>query len=316
MGNLLSAGETTITTTPIYIQQPLATEIITKQQKLIKNIEETIMQNKNALVLDAKPTTTPTATPTRPTATSQTISRFENVNPISDYYTPPFYLANTNAPEVKDYVDAYNKSVALLDDPAQANQVKFDTYIHLQNKKVADLQSAINSFPTQGNIQNPIKAIKNLKTSSSLNVEEYPDPANNTTNQPSTYVGNGASNYPNYLIYGNNGCLQYNKGTTTTTNTKEPATWSFQPCNSNLPQQRFNMKKINTLDDYNGKITDPANQNYKIADTNSVIMGFYVVNPETDSDQCLTLNNDGLSVMPCNVDSSQRFKPFYHSITP
>ena len=325
MGNLISSSESTITTTPIYIQQPLATEVITKQQKLITNLKDTIIKNKNALVIDANqqstnstttmetPTTTTVINTATPITTSQSISRFENVNPVSDYYTPPFYLANTNTPEVKDYVDAYNKSVALLDDPEQANQAKFDTYIYLQNKKIADLQSAINSFPTQGNIQNPIKAIKNLKTSSSLNVEEYPDPANKNTNQPSTYVGNGATNYPNYLIYGNNGCLQYNKGTTTP---NEPATWSFQPCNSNIEQQRFNMSKINTMEDYNAKITDPVNQNYKIADTNSVIMGFYVVNPETDNNQCLTLNNDGLSVMPCNINASQRFKPFYHSITP
>jgi len=310
MGNLLSSGESTITTTPIYIQQPLATAVITKQEKLIENLKKTIIQNKNALVIDANPQSTNSTT----TTTSQSISRFENVNPVSDYYTPPFYLANTNTPEVKDYVDAYNKSVALLDDPEQANQAKFDTYIHLQNKKIADLQSAINSFPTQGNIQNPIKAIKNLKTSSSLNVEEYPDPTNTNTKQPSTYIGNGASRYPNYLIYGNNGCLQYNKGTAR--NANEPSTWSFQPCNSNLAQQRFNMSKVNTMEDYNAKITDPANKNYKIADTNSVIMGFYVVNPETDNNQCLTLNNDGLSVMPCNIDASQRFKPFYHSITP
>lgn len=298
MGNLLSTGQETITTTPVYIQQPLATEVITKQTQLITDLENAIKQTRNALIIDAKlPSNT------------QSISQFANVNPVSDYYTPSFKLANTNTPELKDYVDAYNKSVALLDDPNQLNQSAFDTYMHLQNKKINELRDAINTFPTKSAIQQPIKAIKNLKTSQSLNVEEYPDPTNHNSTQPATYRGNGATAYPNYLIYGNNGCLQYNK-------TANSGTWAFQPCNSNLPEQRFNMTQINTMDDYNNKITDTANQSYKIADSNSVIMGFYVVNPETANNQCLTLNPDGLSVMPCNIDASQRFKPFYHSISP
>jgi hypothetical protein len=295
---------------PEYIKQPLATEIISKQQRLINNLEQTIEQNR-ILGIESNPTPSQQAIATT-TKSISSISRFANVNPVSDYYTPPFNLANTNAPELKDYVDAYNKSVSLLDDPNQLNQAKFDTYIHLQNKKLAELQSALDTFPTNGNIVNPIKAIKNLQTSVSLNVEEYPDPANKNTTQSDTYSGNGATKYPNYLIYGNNGCLQYNK----TVDNNMPATWSFQPCNSNLPEQRFNMSKINTLDDYNAKITNPINKNYQISDTNSVIMGFYVVNPETDANQCMTLNNDGLSVMPCTIEASQRFKPFYHSITP
>jgi len=185
--------------------------------------------------------------------------------------------------------------------------------MHLQNKKINDLQTAMASFPTNGNVSNnPVKAIKNLKTSASLNVEEYPDP-NNNTYQPKTYQGNGAPAYPNYLIYGNNGCLKYNQATT---NPNIPATWDFQACNSNDPAQRFNMKQINTLADYNNKITSPNNKSYKIYNTDTAIMGFYAVSPETASDQCLMLNNDGLSVMPCTMDSSQRFKPYYHSISP
>ena len=40
-----------------------------------------------------------------------------------------------------------------------------------------------------------------------------------------------------------------------------------------------------------------------------------VVNPETAADQCLMLNNDGLSIMPCNMTSEQRFKALYSTIT-
>ncbi len=308
------------TTTPAnYADATLANTIITKQESLIKNLQDAINQYKNILSIDASqisgitttiPATTMPATP----STTASVERFANVSSnTQDYDVPPFYLANNNSPEVKDYIEVYNKSIALLDDPNKLNQAQFDTYIHLQNKKINELQNAINTFPTNRNtMDQPIKAIKNIKTSTALNVEEYPNPQNNRT-QPTTYRGNGAPTYPNYLIYGNNGCLQYTKETT---NPNAPASWAFQSCNANDSKQRFNMSKINTLADYNGKITDPNHQNRQILDTNSVIMGFYVVNPETAADQCLMLNEEGLSVMPCNMDASQRFKQLYHSVNP
>ena len=154
-------------------------------------------------------------------------------------------------------------------------------------------------------------AIKNIGTSGLLNVNEFSEPNTDpaSRNPKRDYNGNGSVNYPNYVIYGNNGCLQFD-------NTQSPSIYNFQACNANDSRQRFNMTQITSLDTYNGKITDPGNQSYRINSTDNTILGFYVVNPETDSNQCLTINNDGLSVIPCNLDSSQRFKPYYHSIYP
>jgi len=145
-------------------------------------------------------------------------------------------------------------------------------------------------------------------------VEPYPDPASKTS-LPSYYVGNGATTYPNYLIYTNNGCLQYKPSDNAN---KAAASWTVQPCNSNLSGQRFNMQQVNNMTQYNALISNSnnANASYKISDPNSSIFGFYIVNPEGYDEQCLQLNGDGLSVMPCNMDSSQRFKPYYHSIAP
>lgn len=283
MGNLIStSSETTITTTPNYIEPSLATNVINKQQQIITNLQTAISDTRNLLKIDAN---------------TNTKSSFVNINPISDYYTPPFYLANSNTPEVKDYINKYNQSIELLDDPNLLNKAQFDTYIHLQNKKINELQNVLSTFPTNNAQLQPIKAIKNIKTSNSLNVEEYPNSQN----------GNGSTTYPNYLIYGNNGCLSYNASKNN---------WAFKSCNANDSTQRFTITKINTKDDYNAKIINPKNQSYQIQDTNSVIMGFYSVNPETDNNQCLQLNTDGLSVMPCTMESSQRFKTLYHSVNP
>ena len=290
---------------------PTTTKQLMNQQlaKNISSLQNTII---NAAQANANAVSNITLNAvTVPTASN--IEGFAIQQQPNNLYQKPIYIQPNGSPQVDDYISAYNKSVALLDDPNRMSQANFDAYIHLQDNKIAKLQSAISSFPTNSPQQNnPIRSIKNLKTSGSLNVEPYPDPATQT-NLPNYYAGNGASTYPNYLIYANNGCLQYVPSDAAS---KAPATWAVRSCNSNLSGQRFNMKQVNNMAQYNALITDPNSASYKITDPNSSIFGFYIVNPEGYGEQCLQLNGDGLSVMPCNMDSSQRFKPYYHSIKP
>jgi hypothetical protein len=232
-----------------------------------------------------------------------------------------FYDVSASLPDLKTYQDIYTKSVALTDDPNNYNQVAFDTYMYLQNKKINGLQSSINSLKSQigTSKQPPIKAFRNMENSHILNLEEYPNPSTPNNGQPSTYKGNGSTQYPNYLIYGNNGCLQYNPASSSPNQNplkSAPANWSFTSCNASKPNQQFYAKQITSKTEYNNPIKDPKNASYKISDPSSTNMGFYVVNPRGMSDQCLQLNSDGLSVMPCNMDSSQRFKPMYRNALP
>lgn len=342
MGNLLSSNPTTTQPEPEQVNitttssnnvitskptmSPTTTTTPTMDQKMaqnIANLQNTIISvaqaNANAASKINLPdsnqtyTSSPTPTPTNISKEGFTIQQ-QHV----DLYQAPIYIPDNVSPELNDYVSTYNKSVALLDDPNRMSQANFDAYIHLQDDKIAKLQSAIALYPTNAPKQNNlIRSIKNLKTSTSLNVEPYPNPATQTS-LPTYYAGNGAPTYPNYLIYTNNGCLQYSPGNNTGNNTasKASASWTVQPCNSNLSGQRFNMQQVNNMAQYNALILDPNNASYKITDPNSSIFGFYIVNPEGYGEQCLQLNGDGLSVMPCNMDSSQRFKQYYHSITP
>ena len=300
----------TSTTSPnINTVPPTTTKQLMEQQlaKNISNLQNTIINAAQANAV-SNITLNALAAPTASNVEGFAIQQ----QPINLYQTPQ-YIPTNGSPELDDYISAYNKSVALLDDPNRLSQANFDAYIHLQDNKIAKLQSAISSFPTNAPQQNnPFRSIKNLKTSGSLNIEPYPDPATQT-NLPNYYVGNGAPTYPNYLIYTNNGCIQYVPSDAAS---KEPATWAVRSCNSNLSGQRFNMKQVNNMAQYNALIMDPNSASYKITDPNSSIFGFYIVNPEGYGEQCLQLNGDGLSVMPCNMDSSQRFKPYYHSIIP
>ena len=88
----------------------------------------------------------------------------------------------------------------------------------------------------------------------------------------------------------------------------------IKSCNANNPNQQFITNQINSLDKYNAPITDKNNSSYLLKDSKNTQFGFYVVNPSTANDQCLQLNNDGISVMPCNMDSSQRFGTNYNTV--
>lgn len=266
---------------------------ISLQNEIIKSLADLIDKNK-----------------INTTNTESLKSKFQDIPSISISNLP------SNIPDLKTYTNTYNKSIALTDDPNNYNKIAFDTYIYLQNKKMDEIQKNIQTVNSKlsGDRKNPpIKAIKNMNNSHILNLEEYPNPSISNTGQPSTYKGNNSSKYPNYLIYGNNGCLQYNAMTSSPVS---PIQWSFQPCNATDSRQQFYMKQINTLEDYNLPIKDINNDNYKINSIENINMGFYIVNPSSSNEQCLQLNNDGLSVMPCNMDSTQRFKPMYRTAIP
>lgn len=214
-----------------------------------------------------------------------------------------------DSPDINTYLDSYNKSMAVVDDPSNINKVNFDTYIYLQNKKITELQNAINTFPTKAQLNAPVKSIKNISTSKLLNVEEYTSKAIKPNGAPD-------DKYPNYLIYGNNGCLQYNPGIDSTTSlSSTPAEYKFTSCNASNPKQQFFAKQITDKDTYNYPISE-SNRSYKISDQSSTNMNFYVINPIGADKQCLQLNNDGLSVMPCTMYPTQRFKPMYQNAIP
>ena len=281
----------------------------TQPPTMSSNIYENIiaLQNSSITKINTLLNNTYTSTPTS-THTSS-MDNFADITPIKSI-------------DLITYQDIYTKSVALTDSDTDYDKVAFDTYMHLQDKKINELQTNLNNIQTQfGTLKTPpVKAFRNLSNSQVLNVEGYlkPDPTATNNGQPSTYKGNGASpdKYPNYLIYGNNGCLQYNPGIDSTTSlSSTPAEYKFTSCNASNPKQQFFAKQITDKDTYNYPISE-SNRSYKISDQSSTNMNFYVINPIGADKQCLQLNNDGLSVMPCTMYPTQRFKPMYQNAIP
>ena len=243
------------------------------------------------------------------------IETFEN-NPMTQdsiKLTPN----NCNNSELNNYINSYNDSIALLDDPNHMTKAAFDTYLHIQDNKINKLNANLAILNDKIKTKNipPVKGFRSMNNSSILNAEEYPNPSATNNGQPNsssnTYNGNNSSTYPNYLIYGNNGCLQYEPSSTINKNTPS---WNFKSCDANESKQQFTTTLINNLDKYNNPITNSINQKYMLRDSTNTQLGFYTVNPNNAYDQCLQLNNDGLSIMPCTMESAQRFKPTYHSV--
>lgn len=283
MGNTTST--TTTQSSPTQAPTPLIiNSLIKKDFKTIINKQADIKNKLNANIenLNLLDTTMDTTT----------------IEPFSNY------LNSNNFPDIKNYADEFNKNVALLDDPKNIKKQKFDTYIYMQNKKIKEMKEELIKLQTQVQKQSKlspdIKSFKNMNTSQSLNIELYND------NKP-----NNSITYPNYLIYGNDGCLEYNKN-----NGTQSPQWNFKSCDSNNKNQQFTSTKINNLETYNSFINSETNKDKILKDSSSTMFNFNVINPVDEQDKCLQLNNDGLSVMPCSLDLSQRFRESYFTVLP
>ena len=221
------------------------------------------------------------------------------VEPFVDTIT----LNSDAFPELKSYAEIYNKNVALLDDPNELKSKTFDAYIYMQNNKIKKMKDELKLL--QETIQNnkkeipAIKSFKSMNNSQSFNVELYNNKNPNNSNK-----------YPNYLVYGNNGCLEYENNIT------DGAKWNFKSCDANNKNQQFVSTKIDNIDTYNSFINSETNKDRILKHNTSTLFGFNVINPIDAQDQCLQLNTDGLSVMPCSLDFSQRFRESYSTVMP
>lgn len=84
----------------------------------------------------------------------------------------------------------------------------------------------------------------------------------------------------------------------------------------NANQQKFSYQKIKGNSDFNNAL-HPDNKQYSVADYYRLNnYPFYIVHPfqkqdngsyDVNKKECLTLNDDGLSVEPCNLKQTQRF---------
>lgn len=260
-------------------------------------------------------------------STAITNYKAQQLNPIEKFtnYSNYYLNENTSRPDDSLLFKAHNNALSLVDDPLGRNQAAFDTYIYLQNKKINDLNAKINEVnslraTTSNQPEKIIKSIKNLDNSKILYVQEYAGTQSTTTTVPvgtSTSANankieqNGNPN-KNYLIFGNNGCLSYNPEFI---NDKNLNNFKFEKCNANDINQQFILSQINDQTNYNNLVDSKS----QIASDISTSYGFYAAIPynnyildkDKNDRQCVTINDEGLTIQKCNLDYTQRFKAFY-----
>ena len=299
------------TTTRTWTQKQkddLITETISLQASLNTNL--------TSLIKKIPTTTIPTTT--IPTTTTPATTQRANFEPFTDLAISSNNYSPNNFQYINNYKNSFNQINDIIDtdDATKYNQRAFDTYLHIQNQKIAELELSVDNMPTRPNVVRPIKAIKNVENSQTLNVEKYPIPTGTGTmiTTPNDY----------YLIYANNRCVEFIPPTTSTAtgitspNTNAELGYDMRPCNASKPNQQFKLNYIPNFQAYNNNIHPSNTDKYTLNNADSSVYGFYSVNPNNDSynKHCLQLNDDGLSVVPCNLEGSQRFKPFYQSVLP
>lgn len=210
--------------------------------------------------------------------------------------------------DISNYIDA--KSIINSSDKNKLKQFFNINFLqHLQNQEIKKLESDLKQL--EGNYsKNPEKLTKGLKSINLGSVLKIGYIDNNDYD----FIAN-----PKFsLVMDENkqSCVGYLPEKNKNTN-EEIETVKEVGCNYdiNSENQKFSYRKIDGNTGFNNAL-HPDYNNYKIADYyNLNNYPFYVVHPfvknnnsqSVDNKECLTLNDDGLSVEPCSLKSSQRF---------
>ena len=264
-----------------------------------------------------------------PKASVESFNNFANIEQpssgmpplLSPESTGNFILSERTNADANTYIQPFNSSIGIMDEPLNMQKYAFDMYLKLQTDKLNNLNKELTTLEskkkllTSSNSSYPIKSIKNTATAVAINVDEYTSRGKSTSNYGVPYkkasqsgssaskctsVNNLASNY--YLLYGNRGCLSYDDP-----NHK----YSFQPCNANDSMQQFYINPVNNICDYNNFASD------KIKSNSTIKMGFNVITPRTNVNKCLTTYPDNsVTVEPCtlNITNNQKFNTYYKNI--
>jgi len=195
-------------------------------------------------------------------------------------------------------VSNYNNVVDSINDPDNLstlqhnikNYIKKSTVINLEQQlaeleKLNEMKARTGSL-TEAQVVNEIKSVQNVNNSESLNVYLPSD------------IDRADKSKHEYMVFGNGKCLSYDK------DGKKTKEYEFVDCNRRDNEQLFKIDKINGTLAYNNKVASPIN---RIDSTKFETLGFYTVSPKGNDKQCMTLNDNGLVIQPCDLNSEQRY---------
>ena len=209
-----------------------------------------------------------------------------------------------NNMELRGETNAYNHVVnhdniiGAINDPKNLSTLKHNITNYIQKSTVDNLEQQLSELERLNEIKartgslaeekknDEIKSIQNVNNSKSLNVYLPDDiPKNDKVKHE-------------YMVFGNGKCLSYDN------NGNKKGEYDFVDCNRRNDNQLFKIDKIGGSLAYNNKVANPIN---KIDSTKFETLGFYSVSPKGDEKQCMTLNDNGIIIQPCDLNSQQRY---------
>lgn len=197
------------------------------------------------------------------------------------------------------HVMEHNKIMNEINNKENLTDMKFNISQYVQDSKINNLEQELANIERMKQIQsvynidyndtNEIKSISNYDNTKSMNVylPEDIDPKREELHE--------------YMVFGNGKCLEFKKQPDGTKMVNE---YKFVDCNRNDDTQLFKIDKIRDIKNFNDKVDNPF---YKIKSSENDVFGFHTLSPKLHTTQCITLNDDGLTIQPCNLQVEQRF---------
>lgn len=203
-------------------------------------------------------------------------------------------------------INEHKEIVDLIEDPSRIKSFKYKIEQDVQDMKIEELEKDLAKLQDQ-------RLKSNLKYNRNNSTEIHGVKSFDNSQILNVYPGNEEINYDgkNYMIFGNGGCLSYNQKINDKGSTNQ---YAFTHCNVQNPQQQFKIKKINNRVVYNDNVYSDIDK--VSTDTEFVNYGFNIIKPTNINDnakfsdedkQCLSLNENGLSIEPCTLEPRQRF---------
>lgn len=234
------------------------------------------------------------------THASDIIKKIQDINNLKQY--PEGHSQKT--------INEHKEILDLIEDPSRIKEIKYKIEQDIQDikicgleKQISELEELRDSTSNENNVlsnSNKIHGIQSYDNSQILNVHAGKKSGDNEPD--------------NYMIFGNGKCLSYNQ---TQNEDNMINQYAFTHCNVQNDQQQFNINKITDKGLYNNNVHSELNNI-----SGDLGQPFNIINPANfhskasikDTKQCLTLNENGLTVEPCSLIPSQRFSTL-NSIT-
>jgi hypothetical protein len=216
----------------------------------------------------------------------------------------------------KNNVNQYINSDSVIKDDHQIKlQQDFNVNFlqHLQDKEIESLEADLAELDKLKKQMNPderkiSKGLKGVNSGAILKIGYKDDGKYDFINKPKFSL---------VMDENKQSCVSYEPSKNVNMN-NEVITVKEVGCDYDINnnQQKFNYKKITSNGDFNNAL-HPDNKNYAIADYYQLNnYPFYIIHPfdkddngkyDVNTNECLTLNSDGLSVEPCILKQTQQF---------